>query len=400
MLDSINIGVSGLIGYSKGLRVIANNTSNLNTPGFKSASLQFADMFAAHSPGSGGGMAQVGYGVNTAGTTLNFKQGELRQTGNKLDLGIDGQGLFTLRDDAGRLHYTRAGQFEFNDEGVLVNRLDDAEVLGRNSDGSTGPITISGSRVSDGRTTATVRFTGALLSTATTYTASDVRVVEANGTVHTMSVRFEPAQAGPGEDPATIPPNSWDVALLDSTGTVVGSSRLVFVNGRPTAETARLAITYTPAGAAAIPLTLDFSSDVQTVTTGQSTLAFASQDGYPTGALTDVSFDAQGTLVLNYSNGQKVNGARLLLGRFDSLDAVRPTGNNQFDASEDLAWETGVANEGAFGAVRSGVVEISNVDLSQEFSDLVIMQRGYQAASQVVTAANEMLQQLFSLKSK
>src|SRR4051794_22833120 len=116
MLNSIYIGMSGLQGYSQGLRVIANNTANLNTPGFKGSTLQFADMFYSNNrtQAGPGGMMQVGYGLNTAGTVLNFQQGELRQTGNSLDLAVDGQGLFTVKDASGDLHYTRAGQFSFN----------------------------------------------------------------------------------------------------------------------------------------------------------------------------------------------------------------------------------------------------------------------------------------------
>src|SRR3569832_2182002 len=100
MLDSIDIAMTGLQGYSQGLKVIANNTVNLNTPGFKSSTLEFADMFYSNS-GTGSGTMQGGYGLNTAGTVLNFAQGELSQTGNNLDLAIDGQGLFTLMDSNG-----------------------------------------------------------------------------------------------------------------------------------------------------------------------------------------------------------------------------------------------------------------------------------------------------------
>src|SRR5438552_15258756 len=100
MLESIYVGMTGLLGYSKGLRVIANNTTNLNTPGFKSSQLQFSDLFYANgnltSDAAGMNSGQIGYGLNTKGTSLNFAQGELRQTGNELDLAIDGQGRFTL----------------------------------------------------------------------------------------------------------------------------------------------------------------------------------------------------------------------------------------------------------------------------------------------------------------
>ncbi|MCY1241779.1 Flagellar hook protein FlgE [compost metagenome] len=126
----------------------------------------------------------------------------------------------------------------------------------------------------------------------------------------------------------------------------------------------------------------------------------SSQDGLAPGTLSDAVFDETGRLQMTYSNGQKVQGARIALARFDSPDAVTALGDNQFDIVNKDDWHFGVGTEGGFGKVMSRRVEISNVDLSQEFSDLVIMQRGYQASSQVISTANEMLQQLFSLKGK
>ena len=102
MLGSIYVAMSGLQGYSQGLRLIANNTANINTPGFKSSSLGFADLFYS-TRDLDAGLMQIGHGLTTTGTCLNFKQGELRQTGNSLDLAIDGQGLFTLQDEGGNL---------------------------------------------------------------------------------------------------------------------------------------------------------------------------------------------------------------------------------------------------------------------------------------------------------
>jgi len=115
------------------------------------------------------------------------------------------------------------------------------------------------------------------------------------------------------------------------------------------------------------------------------------------GTLTGVTFDATGTVVYAYSNGQTTKGNRLQLARFDTTEAVKANGSNQFDETDAALWHTGTPGDAGFGTVKSGVVEVSNVDLSQEFSDLVIMQRGYQASSQVVSTANEMLQQLFSM---
>ncbi len=393
MIDSIFVGMTGLAGFSKGLRTIANNTTNLNTPGFKSATLQFTDAFYAKGAYAAGRQSgQSGYGLNTAGTTLSFKQGELRQTGNGLDLAVDGEGLFTLKGADGKTSYTRAGQFQFNSDGVLVTKGSGAKVMGLSTAGTLGEINITGFKTNAGKATSTVTFTGNISSTATTVqTIPSVKVIDGAGGEHTLSVALTNTSATTA--------GSWQVQLLDGA-TVVGTGQLVFVNGSPTAASAKLAMTYTPAGQAAVPLTLDFSSDVTSfASTTLSTMAVSSQDGAAPADLGSATFDDSGTLVLSYANGQTVKGSRLVLGRFDTTDAVAATGDNAFEALDGRAWHTGTAG-GAFGSVRSGYVEISNVDLSQEFSDLVIMQRGYQASSQVISTANEMLQELFSMKSR
>lgn len=393
MLESIHVGMTGLLGYSQGLRVIANNTANINTPGYKSSSLQFADLFYSTSAGGpGGNSSQMGYGLGTAGTSLNFKQGDLRQTGNALDMAVDGQGLFTLKDEAGNIHYSRAGQFEFNAVGVLVNRADGAKVMGRDAFGNQTELAIAGQRTAAGKATANVKFSGNLSSTVTEQVVGSVKVIDGAGGEHILSVKFTNTGATTA--------GSWQVDLMEGT-TVVGTGQIIFSDGRPVPANATVPVTYTPAGMAAIPLMLDFSADVTSFASGNlSTLGMASQDGYGPGTLSNVSFDAQGVMVLAYSNGQTVKGSKLLLGRFDSLEAVTSVGDNQFDATDSNAWHAGVAGDGAFGSIRAGMVEISNVNLSQEFSDLVVMQRGYQASSQVISTANEMLQELFSMKGK
>jgi len=390
MLSSIYIGMTGLQGYSQGLRVIANNTANLNTPGFKGSTLQFADMFYSNSA-SGSNTMQVGYGLNTAGTVLNFQQGELRQTGNNLDLALDGQGLFTVRDSGGNTHYTRAGQFTFNSDGVMVSRIDGSKVMGQDASGAMGEISIAGKQMTAGKATTKLNFEGSLFSSDTSHTIKDVKVFDNLGVAHSLTLVLT-------QDTAT--PGTWKVELMDGT-TSVGSGKLTFVDGKPTADTAVVKLDYKPAGSTTVPLALDFSQYVSSFASGtDSQLAFTGQDGYGPGGLTGVSFDNTGTLVMNYSNGQTVKGMRLSLGRFDTLDAVAANGNNQFDATNALAWHTGMAGTNGFGSVRSGMVELSNVDLSQEFSDLVIMQRGYQASSQVISTANDMLQELFQMKGK
>lgn len=391
MLDTIYIGMSGLMGYSRGLRVIANDTANLNTPGFKGSSLQFADMFHANGGYSSSNQNEAGYGLNTTTTTLNFKAGEMRQTGNSLDLAVDGQGLFVLRTQSGQTVYTRDGEFQFNKDGILVSRTDGSIVLGIGADGKLQQIGLAGLRANAANVTQTVSFTGNLSSTSSEQTVGGVKVIDASGGEHSLSVSFS--------DGSATAAGSWTVKILDGT-TEVGSGTILFADGKPVAGSTKISFTYKPAGQAAMPLVFDFGGDVTSFASADlSTLAMSKQDGYAAGALTSVGFDAAGALALAYSNGQTVKGIKLAVARFDSDAAVASVGNNEFTALDASAWHVG-APGGAFGAVKSGQLEISNVDLSQEFSDLVIMQRGYQASSQIVSTASDMLEELFAMKAK
>ena len=389
MLDSIYIGMSGLSSYAEGLRVISNNAANLNTPGFKSSSLQFGDLVYTAS-GTGGSLAgQLGFGVDTFGTSLNFKQGDMQQTGNTLDLGVDGQGLFTVRDGLGNLHYTRDGQFAFGSDGVLVDKTDQAQVIGVDGSGMQGTFTLNGFRSNPAKATTKVTFNGNISSTQSTVSVGTVTVLDSTGASHTLSLTLTNNQ--------TTTPGEWAVSIKDGT-TEVGTGKLEFPAGNIDPSASTITFSYQPANQAAQSVTLDFSSDVTSFASGtSSTLAQTTQDGVAAGELTGASFDASGTIVYAYSNGQTTKGNRLQLARFDTTDAVKTHGENEFDATNAALWHTGTAGDQGFGNIKSGVVEVSNVDLSQEFSELVIMQRGYQASSQVVSTANEMLQQLFSM---
>jgi flagellar hook protein FlgE len=390
MIDTIHVAVSGLHGFEKGLRTISNNTANLNTPGFKSSSTQFADMFAADNgaPNGGSTSARSGSGLNSLGTSLNFAQGQLQSTGKDLDLAIDGQGLFSLRGPAGDVRYTRDGQFKFNSEGVLVSSTSGDSVLGRTATGSLGEISLTNLSSNAAKASTNVLFSGNLSTAATTYTIGGITVMDGAGTSYTLSATLDAIANSPG---------SWTVTVRDGA-TTIGNGTIAFLSGAPDPAKSTVAFTFSPPGQPATPMTLDFSRNVTSSGTGtSSTLSMASQDGYGPGGLTKVTFDAAGVLVLAYSNGQSVRGPRLALGRFNSQDAIASLGDNEFEVIDGKAWQTGVAGEQGFGSVRAGMIEMSNVELSQQFSNLVIMQRGYQACSQIVSTANDMLNELFAM---
>ena len=148
-------------------------------------------------------------------------------------------------------------------------------------------------------------------------------------------------------------------------------------------------------------LGLDFGADVTSFASGSlSTLAMTTQDGHAAGSLLKASFDNGGNFVLSYSNGQTDKQGRLALAGFSSTDGLEQVGSNQFVQRHGTAPQLGWAQEQAFGKISARRVEMSNVDLSREFSEMIITQRGYQAASQVITTANEMMQQLLDMRGR
>ena len=396
MLESIYIGMTGLSGYSKGLKVIANNTANMNTPGFKSSTLQFSNLF--YGGGQSGGPdysgGQYGFGLNTNGTTLSFKAGELRQSDNGLDLAMNGDGMFVLKDANGTYHYTRAGQFQFNADGILVDRTSGNKVMAMTDGGGLTEVNISGLKVNSGKATSTIKFSGNLLTSDGSKSISNIVVYDAAGGQHNLAMTLT------SNTNNNTTPGNWDVELFDGS-TSIGKSKLVFANGHLDPSANKISFMYSPSGVAAIPLSMDFSGDVTSFASGSlSTLSVLNQDGFAPSTITQTTFDNVGTLVLTYANGQTVKGSKLALGRFNSASDVAADGNNMFDAVSQSNWQIGTAGSGAFGQVSSKMVEASNVDLSEEFSNLIVMQRGYQASSQIISTANDMLQELFSMKGK
>jgi len=417
MLDSIYVGLTGLVGYSKSLKVISNNVANLNTPGFKSSQLQFADLFYSDqgaNTANADGSARFGTGLNTLQTTFDFKQGEIRQTGNDLDAALDGNGLFVLKSKTGDLRFTRAGEFGFDADGFLVSRATSERVMGLGDDGNLVDISLNGIRVNAPKATAKVSFSGNLSSTADTDEIDSVKVIDALGGQHLLKLVFKnnatapvtPPDPGAPADPGAPPapagtPGEWTVTVSDEKGEI-GTGTIQFQNGALVPGKSSFTLTYAPEGTTGTDIAFDFSKDTTSFSSGtQSTLAVGAQDGFAAGALTKVSFDEQGNLVATYSNGQTVKSHRLALALFDRPDATLVgIGGNEFATQGSSPVRFGNPGSDSFGKISSGNVEISNVDLSQEFSELIVTQRGYQASSQIISTASELVQDLLDMRGK
>jgi len=405
MLSTIYAALSGMLGFSKGLDVISNNIANLNTPGFKSSELEFRDLFYRYSEGGGqqdGSRSQVGAGLDTGGTRTRFKEGELRDSGNPLDVAIDGNGFLVLQPDNGeQLYgrggarvYTRAGQLEFGKDGALVDRSTGFRVMGYEG-GTLREISISALRTSAPVATSLIKVTGNLSPGSASADLTNVNVIDGNGRSHTLAFKFT-------RD--TADSTHWFVEVRDENSVLLGNGEVRFQpNGSPAQDATKFTFSLAPDAA---PITLDigdpgtFSGMTNFSGPTQSTLQVLSQDGAAAGSLTSATFDESGSLRLTYSNGKTVSGPSLALAWFDDLQSLRISGGSVFVNDGGQAPTLGTASKGEMGRIASGRVEMSNVELTEQFTDLIILQRGYQASSQVTSVANEMIQQLINLDGK
>lgn len=395
MLDTLLIGTSGLLGYSQGLRVVGNNLANVNTPGFKKSQPEFSDLFdkgsnAAHANGRSGGGSR-GVGLNTLGAQINFKSGIDQGTGNPLDVMIDGNGMFVIRRDD-QLLYTRAGDFQFNAQDILVNTSGD-HVQALDSSGKLADVQLGTLARNPPKATSTIKISGNLTSTVATpaidATMTGLNIIDAAGASHTVNLIFK--DEGGGNFKVTVN----DVA----TGTAVGTGELKFNSGFLLPGFDVVTFAYSSATVPAFDVKLDFTSNVNSFPT-PSSLSLVSQDGYLAGSMTEQGIGADGTLSIRYSNNQTAKGPRLALANFHALGDLVQVGGGAFSAAAQLPVQYGYAGVDAYGKLAPGHREGSNVDLAEEFSNLILMQRGYQASSHVISTANDMIQELFDMKGR
>jgi flagellar hook protein FlgE len=387
-LSSINIGSSGLIGFSKQLETISNNVANLNTPGFKGATSQFSALFSGggESAGSNSG-AKTGAGMAMLPSAVDFAQGQISQTGSDLDVAIDGRGFFVLKDDAGNLLYTRDGRFSFNDKGLLVN-TDGAPVQSLGNDGALHDISLEGVRTNPASSSTTIKLGGTLSTADTTKVVSGINVTDAAGGTHTLSLEFK------NNTSATA--GSWTVTVKEGA-TTVATGDVRFASGLLDPAYAKIAFTYSPAGVAPLPLSMVLDAGTTSAASGSSTLAVSSVDGWGVGTLTNATFDASGKLSITYSNGQKAAPQTLALANFGSTGDLEHANGTSFRSKRPDAAVLGMA-DGTASSISPESLEGSNVDLSRQFSAIIVTQRGYQASSELISTANQMLDTLMHMK--
>ncbi|HLY89136.1 MAG TPA: flagellar hook-basal body complex protein [Acetobacteraceae bacterium] len=397
MLGAIYIGMSGMDAYEKGLQTISNNVANLNTLGFKATEVSFTDLFdyggQGEMLGSNAGSWQSGNGVSYGTPFIDFSQGTLNQTSQGLDLAIQGGGFLMLLGGAQPV-YARTGSFKVDDQGFISLQGSDRHLAVIGPDGKPEAVNVSAKRTSPPKATTTITFSDNLSSSATDATVSNLSVYDSNGVKQTWTVKFTRNQSSGVT-------GNWAVQVTDSTGRTVGTSTLNFIGGTIDPTTTKLVINDTPAGADPLAVTLDFSSGVTSFSSGTtSTIQATAVDGNGPGDLSDVAVDENGQIKLTYSNGKTDLEGAVAVADFRDPQQLQRIGNGIYTHNGTEQVTLRASNTAGVGTVVSKQLETSNVDLSKEFGDLILVQRGYQASSQVVSVANDMIQQLFGIRGQ
>ena len=378
IMQALYNSVSGLFGFSQSLNTISDNISNMNTPGFRGSDSFFENVMDDD-------------GTRVAGTGQDLTEGQIQQASSDTDVAIQGDGFFILKDPQGNLYYTRAGQFELNDKGQLVDSVNKYVVQGYDASGNFGPIDVSAVKSLPPQATTTVNMAGNVAGSPTD-SVNNVTIFDAQGASHVLTVTLT-------SNPATT--GSWEVAITDSTGATVGSGEIRFSATDSTPQAGFNEITVTHAfGPQSQAIVFNFGtpgsfSGATSVSGEAASLAANVQDGHGVIGLNSQSFDTNGVLQLTYADGETKAGPQLALASFDDESSLQTIQGNLYLPPQNQVANVARAGTGALGKIQGGSLEMSNVDLTQELADMIVIQRGYQASSRVMTVSSDMLQQLY-----
>lgn len=414
MMRSLFSGVSGLRNHQIRMDVIGNNIANVNTVGYKASRVTFEEAFAqllqgaSRPPGdssnvSGGvNPVQVGLGMNIGSIDLLFTQGNIEATGVTTDLAIQGDSFFVV-SDGNQNFFTRSGNFQMDANGRLVASTNGFIVQGKIAQNGVLTDKIQDIKLPFGQKSAAkasseVTMAGNLNTDAA---VGDIRetaitVFDAMGAKDVMTLKFTKATA-----------TTWtfDVTMGDGTAVSGNTGTLTFDNlGRLAAPVPAVPFVFTPSsGAQNVSIALDFGTAGSISGLSQfaapSTAVVKEQDGYTMGDLERFSIGQDGTVTGAFTNGVTLTLGQITLADFNNPAGLIRSGDNMYAVSSNSGSPVlGFSGEGSQSAITSGALEMSNVDLAQEFTVMITAQRGFQSNARVITTADEMLQELVSLK--
>jgi flagellar hook protein FlgE len=429
-VGSFSAGLSGLNANAVYLSVIGNNLANINTIGFKSSSVTFMDLVSQTVGGASENPMQVGLGVVTGSISPVFSQGAIENTKEATDVAIQGGGFFVVANTDGDA-YTRAGNFSFDSNGTLVTS-DGYKVQGWTATDASGNIVTTGQpgdvTVPPGVLRAPhatgVFYTRTNLNadapTGSTFTTS-VQIYDALGTSHLSTLTYTKTGAGAWSYAMTVDgaevtggtagtPSTLAAGTLsfDANGMLAGVTPTAPSTGGGTApaDTDMDVTITTPTwtnGAAANTLTWDLTDvNGQQALTGfaaQSATSSLSQNGSTAGMVDNITILPDGTIQATFGAGQTVPVGQLAMASFNNPKGLVKLGSNRYGESQSAGIpNVGTAGSGGRGTLIGSAREQSNVDIAQEFTQMILAQRGYQANSKTITVSDELLVDTLALK--
>jgi len=404
---SFEQALSGLNAASQNLDAIGNNVANASTVGYKEGRAEFSDVYAASLASSG---TQIGIGTRLAAVSPQFTQGNITTTNNPMDVAINGQGFFRMAS-TGVISYSRDGEFSLDKNGFIVNSGGaqltgyPANSAGTISPGTPTPIQLSLGNIAPKATAnaslslnldsrSTVPAAAFNVTDPTSYNSSTaLTVYDSQGNSHTLSLYFRTTAA-----------NTWSVYAA-ADGTVLNANAAIGALNFNSSGAMAANVTLNPSipltNGAATPLT--FALLFPATSTSQYGASFAvsanSQDGYTTGQLSGFSIGSDGIVQGRYSNGQTRDQAQIALANFINPQGLVALGGNQWAESSSSGQPLiGSPSTGANGALQSGALESSNVDITTELVNMITAQRVYQANAETIKTEDQVQQTLMNLR--
>jgi flagellar hook protein FlgE len=418
-VGSFSAGLSGLNANAQALSVVGNNLANINTVGFKASSVQFRDLVYQNVGGSSENPTQIGLGVGIAQISPVFTQGTIEATRLATNVAIQGNGFFMLNGAEGP-SFTRAGAFSFDPNGTLISS-DGQEVMGFTA---IDPVTKE--VVTTGEPTAITVPPGVLrapvpssqfsamsnldsqAATGASFTTS-VQVFDSLGASHIMTMTY--TKTGPGAWTYRLTANGAEVTggtagtpfqLATGTLTFNGTGVLTQVNG---AAPANVNIT-TPAwtnGAVANTLqwqVLDANAGpTLTNFAAPSATSSITQNGQAAGTVSNIVINPDGEIIATVGVGQTLIVGQLAMASFNNPQGLNKLGSNRYsEAPAAGVRNVGIPGTGGRGTLIGSALEQSNVDMAQEFTQMILAQRGYQANGKMITVSDQLLLDTLNLK--
>ncbi len=433
ILNSMYSGVSGLQANGRGMSAISDNISNANTVGFKRSRVNFQDMMSMTIMGVGN-FSQVGMGTAMMNVQQMFGQGSFSNSTNATDMAINGGGFFIVNGNVKGVSgdfYSRAGQFHFNKDGFLVNqqnlRVQGYGVEADDPDGTImgglGDIRITDTQIPPRATeniemnanlnseadTAVGPFDGTSFDTAmsTSNYHTVTTVYDSLGNSHDLTVYFTKTGTAPNEWEYNVVADDGDLGGVAGEPNVLTTGNIEFDNDGNLVNLDGNLFNVTFEGAAAQDITIDLgtpgSTDIDEVGLTQysssSTVHFTSQDGYATGNLSYINVNEDGLITGAYSNGEMLNLGKVALANFTADQGLDKMGGNLWkETSKSGEALVGEANTGTRGTIKGNSLEESNVDIAEEFVDMIITQKAYDANAKSIQSTDQMLDTILTLK--